>query len=89
MTELFNETTFLITSYHMMLFSSAWAYDIRDLFGKTMIASILIMIVTNYGIIIAISIRDLRFKFKMWYFKKKKAHILKDKEVVMAKIYSQ
>ena len=89
MTELFNETTFLLTSYHMMLFSSTWAYDIRDLFGKTMIASILIMIVTNYGFIIAISIRDLRFKLRMWYYKKKKAHILKDKEAAMARIYSQ
>ena len=86
MIEVFNETIFLIAAYHLMLFASTWIYETERIFGKTMILTILIMLVTNYGIIITTMLRDLIYKLKLKYYAKKKAQILQEKEIELAKI---
>ena len=89
MTECFNETIFLLVSYHMMLFSSTWAYDKRALLGKTLILAIVLMIVTNYTIIIILTLKIVARKLRMWYYRRKKAKIVEQRNNELERIFKE
>ena len=60
MMEFFNESIFMVTAYHMMLYVSPWLLSERDSLGWSLICTIVFMIVVNYWIILAMTIRDLK-----------------------------
>ena len=84
--EFFNETIFLVLTYHMMFYVSPWALKERDSYGWSLIVFVVVMIVTNYFIIFSVSMRDSRFKFKLWVFKRLKNKILKERYEEISKI---
>ena len=58
--EFFNESFFMVTAYHMMLYVSPWLLSKRDSLGWSLICIIVLIIVANYLVIFAITIGVLR-----------------------------
>ena len=70
--EIFNESLFLLVGYHFVVFTNLlWDEKMRDLVGRTLVATTATILVLNTSIIIAVSIKAFLRKLYLWRLKRR------------------